>query len=81
MSRPSTVLLTGGAGYIGTHTCVALLEAGHRVIVVDDLSNSTETSLERVRGIVDGDLRLPPGRPARRRRPRPRSSPAPASTA
>ncbi len=56
MSHPSTVLLTGGAGYIGTHTCVALLEAGHRVIVVDDLSNSTETSLERVRGIVDGDL-------------------------
>jgi UDP-glucose 4-epimerase len=56
MARPSTVLLTGGAGYIGSHTCVALLEAGHRVIVVDDLSNSTETSLERVRGIVDGDL-------------------------
>ena len=56
MSRPSTVLLTGGAGYIGSHTCVALLEAGHRVIVVDDLSNSTETSLQRVRGIVDGDL-------------------------
>jgi UDP-glucose 4-epimerase len=56
MSRPSTVLLTGGAGYIGTHTCVALLEAGHRVIVVDDLSNSTETSLERVRTLADGDL-------------------------
>jgi len=56
MSRSSTVLLTGGAGYIGSHTCVALLEAGHRVVVVDDLSNSTETSLERVRGLVDGDL-------------------------
>ena len=56
MSEPGTVLVTGGAGYIGSHTCVALLEAGHRVIVVDDLSNSTETSLQRVRGIVDGDL-------------------------
>ena len=34
------VLVTGGAGYIGSHTCVELLEAGHEVIVVDDLVNS-----------------------------------------
>ncbi len=56
MSRPSTVLLTGGAGYIGSHTAVVLLEAGHRVVVVDDLSNSSEESLRRVRRLADGDL-------------------------
>jgi UDP-glucose 4-epimerase len=51
-----TVLLTGGAGYIGSHTCAVLLEAGHRVVVVDDLSNSSETSLERVRELAGGEL-------------------------
>ena len=34
------ILVTGGAGYIGSHTCVALLEAGHTVIVADNLCNS-----------------------------------------
>jgi UDP-glucose 4-epimerase len=43
------ILVTGGAGYIGSHVCIALLEAGFDVIVVDYLSNSNETSLERVR--------------------------------
>ena len=42
------VLVTGGAGYIGSHTCVELLEAGHEVIVVDDLVNSQVTALENV---------------------------------
>jgi UDP-glucose 4-epimerase len=56
MSRPSTVLLTGGAGYIGSHTAFVLLEAGYRVVVVDDLSNSSEESLRRVRRLADGDL-------------------------
>lgn len=42
------VLVTGGAGYIGSHTTLALLEAGHDVMVVDDLSNSSEESLRRV---------------------------------
>lgn len=42
------VLVTGGAGYIGSHTTLALLEAGHDVLVVDDLSNSSEESLHRV---------------------------------
>ena len=42
------VLVTGGAGYIGSHTTLALLEAGHDVMVVDDLSNSSPESLRRV---------------------------------
>lgn len=42
------VLVTGGAGYIGSHTCVALLDAGHDVTVVDNLVNSKEESLRRV---------------------------------
>ncbi|MCC4115536.1 UDP-glucose 4-epimerase GalE [Aromatoleum toluclasticum] len=48
----STVLVTGGAGYIGTHTCVALLEAGHDVVVVDNLCNSKAMSLDRVESIA-----------------------------
>ncbi|WP_024833054.1 UDP-glucose 4-epimerase GalE [Ruminiclostridium josui] len=46
------VLVTGGAGYIGTHTCVELLEAGFEVIVVDNLCNSKETAIERVEKIT-----------------------------
>lgn len=42
------ILVTGGAGYIGSHTCVELLRAGYSVIVVDNLSNSKEESLRRV---------------------------------
>ncbi|HSO79418.1 MAG TPA: UDP-glucose 4-epimerase GalE [Chromatiaceae bacterium] len=42
------VLVTGGAGYIGSHTCVELLAAGHTVFVVDNLCNSKEESLRRV---------------------------------
>lgn len=42
------VLVTGGAGYIGSHTTLALLQDGHDVLVVDDLSNSSEESLRRV---------------------------------
>ncbi|MGE5155306.1 MAG: UDP-glucose 4-epimerase GalE [Bdellovibrio bacteriovorus] len=50
------VLVTGGAGYIGSHTCVELLEADHSVTVVDNLSNSKEESLRRVREITGRDL-------------------------
>lgn len=42
------VLVTGGAGYIGSHTCVELLGAGHEVFVVDDLSNSSEEAVRRI---------------------------------
>jgi UDP-glucose 4-epimerase len=48
----STILVTGGAGYIGSHTCVELLESGYRVVVVDNLSNSKETALQRVQAIT-----------------------------
>mgnify|MGYP006308600717 FL=1 len=50
------VLVTGGAGYIGSHTCVELLEAGHRVVVVDNLANSKEESLRRVRALTGKSL-------------------------
>ncbi|MCP4572853.1 MAG: UDP-glucose 4-epimerase GalE [bacterium] len=50
------ILVTGGAGYIGSHTCVELLRAGYEVVVVDNLDNSTEESLRRVREITGKDL-------------------------
>lgn len=53
-----TVLVTGGAGYIGSHTCVALLQAGFDVVVVDNFSNSYEEALRRVEQITGKPLRL-----------------------
>lgn len=47
-----SILVTGGAGYIGSHTCVELLNEGYDVVVVDNLSNSSEKSLERVEKIT-----------------------------
>jgi len=47
------ILVTGGAGYIGSHTCVALLEAEHTVIVADNLCNSNVETLERVKQITN----------------------------
>ena len=59
----SKILVTGGAGYIGSHTCVELLNAGHAVVVLDNLSNSSEESLTRVQALtakkldfVEGDI-------------------------
>ena len=54
------ILVTGGAGYIGSHTCVELLNAGHEVVVIDNLSNSSRESLERVKEITGKDLRFYP---------------------
>jgi UDP-glucose 4-epimerase len=48
----SYILVTGGAGYIGSHTCVELLENGYQVVVVDNLSNSSAESLKRVEKIT-----------------------------
>ena len=55
------VLVTGGAGFIGSHTCVELLDQGYHVVVVDDLSNSSELALDRGRqitGLAANDDRL-----------------------
>jgi UDP-glucose 4-epimerase len=51
------VLVTGGAGYIGSHTCAALLAAGHEIVVVDNLCNSRERALGRVEQIAGRKLR------------------------
>lgn len=58
------ILVTGGAGYIGSHTCVELLQAGHEVVVLDDLSNAEASVIDRVASIagskpafVEGDMR------------------------
>ena len=48
----TTVLLTGGAGFIGSHTCVELLNSGYRVVIVDDLSNSCQAAIKRIRTIT-----------------------------
>lgn len=50
------ILVTGGAGYIGSHTCVALLEAGHTVVVADKLSNSKVETLDNVKQITGRDI-------------------------
>ncbi len=52
------ILVTGGAGYIGSHTCVELLEAGYDVVVVDNLYNSSGEALERVQEITGKALRF-----------------------
>ena len=46
------VLVSGGAGYIGSHTCVELLNAGYEIVVVDNLSNSSEEAIRRVERIT-----------------------------
>ncbi|KIA82249.1 UDP-galactose-4-epimerase [Chromobacterium piscinae] len=59
-----TILVTGGAGYIGSHTCLELLEAGYDVVVLDNLCNSKAESLKRVQALtgrqltfIQGDIR------------------------
>ena len=59
--EPKRIIVTGGAGFIGSHTCVELLDQGYHVVVVDDLSNSSELALDRVRqitGLAANDDRL-----------------------
>ena len=50
------ILVTGGAGYIGSHTCIELIKAGYEVIVVDNLCNSSLESLKRVEKLVDCNI-------------------------
>ena len=51
-----TVLVTGGAGYIGTHTCVELLKSGYKIVVADNFSNSNPKALARVKEITGADF-------------------------
>jgi UDP-glucose 4-epimerase len=51
-----TILVTGGAGYIGSHTAVALAERGHRVVIADNLSNSSRTAVERIEQLADAEV-------------------------
>ncbi|MDC7711983.1 UDP-glucose 4-epimerase GalE [Vogesella indigofera] len=58
------ILVTGGAGYIGSHTCLQLLQAGHQLVVLDNLSNSKIEALKRVEHLagkhiqlIEGDIR------------------------
>jgi UDP-glucose 4-epimerase len=53
---PMNILVTGGAGYIGSHTCIALMKAGHSVIIADNLSNSKRESVEKVMDIADKEV-------------------------
>lgn len=58
------ILVTGGAGYIGTHTCIALHEAGYEIVIYDNLSNSSKEAINRVSSLIgkpiefiEGDIR------------------------
>ena len=52
------ILVTGGAGYIGSHTCVELLENGYEIVVLDNFINSKPESLNRIRKITGKDFRF-----------------------
>jgi len=59
-----SILVTGGAGYIGSHTCIALIEAGYEIVIFDNFSNASKESIKRVEKIVkqnitvvEGDIR------------------------
>ncbi|MDH3754630.1 MAG: UDP-glucose 4-epimerase GalE [Acidimicrobiia bacterium] len=53
-----TILVTGGAGYIGSHVCLAVAEAGHDVVVVDNLVNGSATAVERVGELTGASIEL-----------------------
>src|SRR5690554_5604759 len=64
MTTETTILVTGGAGYIGSHTTLLLLQANYRVVVLDNLSNSKPMALQRVAQLtgkkaifIQGDIR------------------------
>ena len=52
------ILVAGGAGYIGSHTCIALLNAGHSVIIVDNLSNSKSETVNKIMKIADREVKF-----------------------
>ena len=62
--RPSKILVTGGAGYIGSHTCVSLAQAGYQLLILDNFSNSCVDIVDRLVTLcgkplefIDGDIR------------------------
>lgn len=55
-AKQKTIFVTGGAGYIGTHTLVSLIQAGYRVLVLDDFSNSSPEALARVEAITGSEI-------------------------
>ena len=64
MSDVKNILVSGGAGFIGSHTCVELLQAGYGVVIIDDLSNSCEKAVNRIAQIVkraEADGKAPVG--------------------
>jgi UDP-glucose 4-epimerase len=50
------ILVTGGAGYIGSHTCVQLLEAGYEIVILDNFSNSKPMVIKRIKEITGRDF-------------------------
>lgn len=52
------ILVTGGAGYIGSHTCVELLEAGYEIVIIDNFSNSKPSALESIKKITGKDFKF-----------------------
>lgn len=54
----SKILVTGGAGFIGSHTCVELLNAGHEIVILDNFSNSKPEALNRIRKITGKDFKF-----------------------
>ena len=54
----STVLVTGGTGFIGSHTCVALIESGYDVVVVDNLYNSKKEACNRIFKITGKEVKF-----------------------
>ena len=54
----NSILVTGGGGFIGSHTCLSLLENGYRIYVVDTFENSSPEALERVKKILKAKILL-----------------------
>ena len=52
------ILVTGGAGFIGSHTCVALLNAGYDIVIADNFSNSKPEALNRIKTITGKDFKF-----------------------
>ena len=52
------ILVTGGAGFIGSHTCVVLQEAGYDIVIVDNFSNSKPEALNRIKKITGKDFKF-----------------------